>query len=147
MILTLLLTTLLAIAAVTGFANAMYFVAVTYDWIHPEARWIPRVCRMEEETCATITETPYARVFGLPNAAYGAVWYLILLGLAATIAATGTLPYATLFLLVAVLVGLFSVYLIWALVQRLNVMCPLCYLGHALNFTIVLLLAIATLTL
>ncbi len=139
----IILALLLATAATVGLANALYFVAVTYGWIHPEARWIPRVCRMEEKTCATIVETPYASALGLPNAAYGTVWYATLIALAITIATTGALPYGVLFLFASVFVALFSVYLIWALVQRLDVFCPLCYLGHALNFLIVILLATA----
>ncbi len=143
MLLASILAILLAIAALVGLADALYFVGVTYGLLRPDASWIPRVCQMSEDTCATITETRYARVFGLPNAVFGAVWYLIVLGLAGVVLSRGSLPYCTLFLLAAAGVVLFSVYLIWALVQRLDVFCPLCYLGHGLNFSIMVLLGAA----
>ncbi len=132
------------VLAIVGIADAAYFVGVSYRWFAPDARWIPQVCRMEEETCATIIDTRYGRAIGgLPNAVYGMAWYLIVLGLAGVILTIGYVPACTLFLLAAAGTVMFSVYLIWALVEKLDVACPLCYLGHGLNLAILVTLAIA----
>ena len=58
---------LIALLAVVGLSIAMYFTAIAYYWIKPDARWIPAFCQMDEKTCASIVFTPQARVFGLLN--------------------------------------------------------------------------------
>lgn len=136
-----LIGTLLGLAGLVGLLDAGYFVGVSYGWIRSDARWIPEVCRMDEATCARIVDTSYGRVLGLPNAVYGAVWYLVVLGLGAALVSQGHIGLCRVFLLVAAGTVLFSVYLIWALVQELKVDCPLCYLGHGLNFSILILIA------
>lgn len=133
----------LVAAALVGLADAAYFVAVGYRWIAPDAAWIPRACRMDEETCASIVDTSYGRALGLPNAVYGAGWYLLALGAGAWLAVHGSLAACGPLLLVAAVAVGFSVYLLWSLVERLAADCPLCYLGHGLNFLIVLLLGAA----
>lgn len=139
---TIVVGALLALAALVGLLDAGYFVGVAYGLMRPDASWVPRACRMDEETCASIVDTAYGRVFGLPNAVYGAAWYAVVLALAGTLLAGGAMPSCRLALLAAAGAVLFSVYLIWALVQRLGVRCPLCYLGHGLNLTILVLLAV-----
>lgn len=131
----------LGILGLVGLLDAAYFVLVTHRVIRPDAAWLPRACRMDEETCAAIVDTPYARVFGLSNAAYGVVWYLVVLAAAGTLASTGALPACALLLVASAAVVLFSVYLVWALVQRLGTSCPLCFLAHGINLAVVVLLA------
>lgn len=131
----------LAALSLVGIADAAYFVGVTYRWFAPDARWIPQVCRMDEDTCARIVDTRYGRALGLPNAAFGLAWYAVVLGLAGVVLATGSLPACSVFLTLAAGTVLFSVYLIWALVQQLDVDCPLCYLGHGLNLSILFAIA------
>lgn len=139
----LALGTATGLFAIVGLADAAYFVGVSYRWFAPDARWIPQVCRMEEETCATIVDTRYGRALGPPNAVFGMAWYLIVLGLAGVILRMGYVPACTLFLLAAAGTVMFSVYLIWALVEKLDVACPLCYLGHGLNLAILGALTVA----
>lgn len=143
MVATLVLAGLIALAGLLGLADSLYFVAVTYGWMAPDAPLVPRACRMDEDTCARIVDTSYGRVFGLPNAAYGAVWYLVVLGLAAALATTGSIGSCPLVLTAAAGTVMFSVYLMWALAQRLDVRCPLCYLAHGLNMSLLVLLALA----
>ena len=123
---------LLAIAAL-GLLVSTYFTAVTYQWVRPDASWIPQVCRMDEKTCARIVDTGYGQAFGAPNSVFGIAWYLAVAGVT-LYRWTGDplLPCSVLILLAAGVVA-FSVYLAWALVQRLGVHCPLCYLSHTLN--------------
>lgn len=141
--LTLGLGTVLGLLALAGIADSAYFVGVAYRWFPPDARWIPRVCRMDEDSCATIIDTSYGRAIGgLPNAVFGMAWYATVLGLAGWILATGQLPLCTAFLIAAAGTVVFSVYLVWALVERLGVHCPLCYVGHGLNLSILVAIGV-----
>jgi uncharacterized membrane protein len=123
---------LLAIAAL-GLLVSVYFTAVTYGWVRPDASWIPKVCRMDEDTCARIVDTRYGQAFGAPNSLFGIAWYLAVAGVTLyRLTGEALVPCSALILTAAAVVG-FSVYLAWALVQKLEVHCPLCYLSHALN--------------
>ncbi|MDX1611708.1 MAG: vitamin K epoxide reductase family protein [Candidatus Thermoplasmatota archaeon] len=135
-------TLLLLALAGLGLANALYFVLVSRRLIPPDPRWLPPVCRMDEATCARVVDTPYARVFGVSNASLGVVWHLAVLAAGAMALATGIWPGCTLFLLVSLATVLLAVYLIWALVVKLETLCPLCLLGHGVNATILVLLAL-----
>ena len=42
---------------VVGFGISSYFTGVAYHWVRPDTRWIPAVCRMGKQTCATIVFT------------------------------------------------------------------------------------------
>jgi uncharacterized membrane protein len=128
--------------SILGFANALYFVLVAYRVMRPDARWLPRVCRMDDRTCASILETRYARVLGLPNALYGVLWY-VAAGTAALVAlATGRLPAPAALLGGSALAAAVSVYLAWALLYRLRVVCPLCFFGHGVNAALLALFAL-----
>lgn len=122
--------------AVIGALDALYFVLVDQRKIRPDPRWLPPVCRMEEDTCMRILDTPYARVFGLTNATYGLVWYVLLAALATWALITGELLLCVGLLVVAAGTVLLAVYLIWALLVKLETICPLCLLGHAVNASI-----------
>lgn len=139
-----LLHGLLALVAGIGLLDALYFVLVTYDAIPPDPRWLPRVCRMDEKSCAAIVRTREARLLGLPNAVYGLGWYAAVVG-AATLA-PGALAAGSLVCLLflaggAATVGV-SLVLIHALLYRLRTPCPLCFLGHAANGAIFVLLLV-----
>lgn len=136
----------LAALAVVGLADALYFTLVTYRLVRPDSRWLPRVCRMDEATCARVVDTPYARVLGLPNAVYGMAWYALVLASALApgpFVAAGGRPALV---AVAALTVLLSAYLAWALLARLRVACVLCFLGHGVNVAIAALLALGALT-
>lgn len=126
---------LLALAAV-GFLDALYFVLVTYRVIPPDPRWLPNVCRMDEATCARVVDTPYARVFGLPNAVYGLAWYAIVGAAAAGALASGALPFCAPLVVASAATVAFSAYLAWSLLVKLRTPCPLCFLGHGVNAAI-----------
>lgn len=136
----------LAALALVGLANALFFISVTYRWVRSDAPWLPRVCRMDEGTCARVVDTPQARVFGLPNSVLGAAWYLVVLAAAGQALATGSLRYCLPLLLVAAFTVVFSAYLAWALVAQLRIVCVLCFLGHGVNVALLALLAWACLT-
>ena len=124
----------LAVLALIGLLLSLYFTGVTYRRIPAEPRWLPRVCRMDERTCAAIVDTREARVLGLPNSVLGLAWYAVLL--ASTLGA----PVPRLALLAGALAAsALSVWLAWALVVRLRVACVLCFVGHAVNAAVLVL--------
>jgi len=110
---------------VVGFGISSYFTGVAYHWVRPDTRWIPAVCRMGKQTCATIVFTPRARVFGVPNSVLGQLFYPLL----AIVAVAGTLdePLIRLVLLgvsgVTVLLGAYLTYSL-LFVTRVNCVLP-----------------------
>ena len=111
--------------ALVGAALSTYFTLAYYGWI--EAHALPAAfCRREERSCLTILQTPYARLFGVPNSLLGLLLYLAVIALAA-LALAGTPP---LWLWWFTFIGaafsvLLAPYLIWALVARLQTWCRL----------------------
>jgi Vitamin K epoxide reductase family len=78
------------------------------------------------------TQTRYARVLGPKNSDLGMIFY----GAVALTALTGTArrPGLHRILMLGSLASLaMSLYLLWALLFRLRVWCPVCMKGHALN--------------
>ena len=122
-----------------GFGISSYFTGVAYHWVRPDTRWIPAICRMGEQTCATIVFTPRARVFGLPNSVLGQVFYATLV----VVAVSGALgePLVRLIWLsfsgVTVLLGL---YLTYSLLFVTRVNCVLCLTSHAINLVLFVIL-------
>ena len=122
-----------------GFGVSSYFTGVAYHWVRPDTRWIPAICRMGEQTCATIVFSPQARVFGVPNSVFGQLFYASL----ALVAGSGGLdePLIRLVLLSAsggtVLLGL---YLTYSLLFVARVNCVLCFTSHAINLVLLAIL-------
>ena len=129
--------------AAAGLVISSYFTAVAYRWMRPDARWIPRFCRLGEETCASIVFTPEARVLGVPNSLLGQIYYVSLL--AGAPAGALDLPWLGFAWLAASLltVGL-GAYLTWSLLFVTRVACVLCFTSHAINAVIFGLLVLRT---
>lgn len=129
---------LILFLAAGGFLLAAYFTGVTYRLIPADAPWIPRVCRLKEESCRRIVDTPRARVFGVPNSLLGMGWYAGLAGLAAAgwapswvAAACQVVAWGTVAL---------GAFLTWSLLREIRVRCVLCFTAHALNLGLALVL-------
>ena len=134
-----LIATLLVVLALIGLLISSYFTAVAYRWMRPDSRWVPPVCRMDEQACASIVFTPQARVFGLPNSVLGQVFYFSL-GLAVWRGWLGG-PVGSLFLGASVLTVGLAVYLSYSLLFVIRVRCVLCFASHIINVAIFALLA------
>jgi uncharacterized membrane protein len=132
-----------AVFALVGILDSLYFVLVAYRWMRPDPRWMPPVCRMDGNTCARIVDTPQGHLFRVPNGLVGLAYYGLVLAAATDAFVAGTWRGCLLLLTAAGLALATSVYLAWALLARLKVTCALCLLGHALNLGLVLLLAAA----
>jgi len=136
--------------SLAGLADGLYFTFAYYGRIK-KARWIPEIlCAREGSSCVTVVQTPYARVLGVPNSLLGILYYLaLMIWIAWSNLRQGggpdrqALEIATALLLVAsaasVVVGL---YLIHALRKRLHIHCPFCYLAHAINILLFILLVL-----
>ena len=120
---------LLVSCAFAGLLIALYFSLVYFEVIEADNRWIPSFCRMEKGACMRILDTPQAKVLGVPNSALGVIYYLAILFVPMD-------RYEPLFLIASIFsVGL-GMYLVHALVVRLQIHCPLCYTAHAINLVI-----------
>lgn len=127
--------------SVGGLAISTYFTAVAYRWIAPDAAWLPPVCRMGEKTCATVVDTPRARVFGIPNSVLGQVWYLALI-VATPLGTTFALPWWWGFFLAAAGTVALGVFLTYSLLYITRVHCTLCFTSHGLNLALFLLIVV-----
>lgn len=131
----------LVFLSLLGLLISTYFTAVAYRWVSPQTRWVPSFCRMGEKTCASIVDSPRARVLGLPNSVLGQGFYLTLL----VLLATGLLwapPFHYLILAAsAATVGL-GVFLSYSLLFITRVPCALCFTSHLLNLCIFVLLLV-----
>ena len=148
----MIIRTLIVVLSLTGLANALYFTFAYYGRIK-KARWAPEIlCAREGSSCVTVVQTPYARVFGVPNSLLGIIYYILLIGWVCTGVSFGptmtvgsrVVPASNLALIASsaatVLLGF---YLIYALRRKLHTHCPLCYLGHAINASLLVLLIVA----
>jgi uncharacterized membrane protein len=139
--------------SLAGLADALYFTFAYYGRVR-NSRWVPQVlCAREGSSCVTVVRTPYGSVFGVPNSLLGIVYYVLLLIWAVAGQSTafgfrlGMTSYSITFtdLLIAasaVTVGL-GFYLVYALRRILHTDCPFCYLAHAINLTLLVLLILA----
>lgn len=131
--------------AALGAADALFFVLVGARRLPPDPRWLPRVCRMDEGTCARLLDTPEARLLGVPNAAFGLAYYVGIAAAAAWALATGAWPPCALLLLPSLGAVAMSAALAWALLVRLRARCALCFLGHGINAALLVVVLAACL--
>ena len=149
----LIIRILIVFLSIVGLANALYFTFAYYGRIK-KARWVPEIlCAREGSSCVTVVQTPYARVFGVPNSLLGIIYYVAVIAGAATDWSYGTnwgIHLADIFMgpsslikLAGAVTVVLGFYLIYALRRKLHTHCPMCYLGHAINATLFLLLLVA----
>ncbi len=129
----------LMVGSCVGFCISSYFTALSYRWIHSDTSWIPSFCRMGKKTCASIIDTPRARLFGIPNSALGQLFYLALI-VALLTSQLFTSPFYFLCLTASALTVLMGLFLTYSLLFWTQVSCPLCFMSHGINFLIFVLL-------
>ncbi len=116
-----------------GLWISIYFTGVFYKWFSPHVFWIPRICQLDEKSCLSVLETPRAKLFGIPNSAFGILVYTYLItdGLFTFLPAIGFI-----FLIFAFLR---SIYLAYSLLFITKIPCPLCFTSHAINLFLFLI--------
>src|SRR3989338_3695091 len=90
-----------------GLWISIYFTGIFYKWFQPDVFWIPKVCQLKEASCMTVLDTPRAKLFGVPNSAFGIGMYSYLI-----ISLFVPFPYiiAIVLLLLAVLRSIYLAY-------------------------------------
>ena len=126
--------------SVLGLWISVYFTGVYYRWFKPDVFWIPQICQLKEESCITVLGTPRAKLFGIPNSAFGiGIYAYLILNLA--------IPFpwfiATAVLALAVLR---SIYLAYSLIFVTKIPCPLCFTSHVINLILFLIVFKMTLS-
>ncbi len=134
---------LLILLAVIGLLISLYFTGVYYNYLKSDVWWVPVFCRMKQQTCQSILETPEARVFGMPNFVLGLIFYIVLI--AAVLGNVSGFLFDIL-LTTAVFTVALAAYLIYALRVRLKTNCILCYTVHGINTLIAILLIVSRYT-
>ncbi len=144
----MLLRVTIYVLSLAGFADSLYFTLAYYGRVK-KARWVPEIlCARGGSSCATVVQTPYARVFGVPNSLLGIFYYVaIMLWLPWLADVHGAEVYAYSFLVLtgALLLAsaatvILGFYLVYALRRKLHVDCPLCYTAHVINVLLFVLL-------
>ncbi len=149
----MILRAMIVVFSLVGLWDALYFTFAYYGRVK-KARWVPEIlCAREGSNCVTVVQTPYARVFGVPNSLLGIFFYLSMIGWVVLLAvfemqanAAGLHLTAGLrILLIIVNAGavLLGFYLIYSLICKLHTHCPLCYLAHGINAALLLLIWIS----
>jgi uncharacterized membrane protein len=131
---------IIGILSFIGLLISVYFAAMYHKFMPNVDRFVPRVCRMEPGTCATVLETRQARLFGVPNFDLGILFYTGL-AVSALLPDSWNELRTMLFLgsMVAVAMGF---YLLYSLLFHLRVHCTLCYASHVINILVFLLLLV-----
>ncbi|MBI4165958.1 MAG: hypothetical protein HY508_09525 [Acidobacteria bacterium] len=145
----MIIQALIVVLSLAGLVLSSYFTLAYYGRIR-KARWVPEIlCAREGSSCVTVVQTPYARVFGVPNSILGILYYFALIAWTlrpdAWLAVNDwTTPRARaawwLFLSVSASTVALGFYLVYALRRILHIDCPLCYTAHAINLAILVLL-------
>lgn len=130
----LILQLIIQFSSFSGLLISLYFLAVYAGLIKGNKSLIPsEIC--SENSCVSVLQTPFSRVFKVPNFYLGIFYYLIILG-GSIFGAVN--QFHAMFLLVSWLVVGFSVYLAYALIFRLKTNCVLCFVSHVINLVIAL---------
>ena len=137
-----MLSIAIVVLSLVGLWNAFYFTFAYYGRVK-KARWIPEVlCAREGSSCVTVVQTPYARVFGLPNSLFGIIYYAVLI-LWTAVSALAPAWFIWLLIAASAVTVVLGFYLVYALNVKLRTHCPLCYMGHAINAMLFVLLIFA----
>ncbi len=124
--------------AFLGWVISAYFAAVYHNLVRDANKFVPRFCRMGPATCASILDSPKARLFGVPNFDLGILFYTGLLG--AAFAPSLWLQLQSLLFMGSIVTVLMGFYLSYVLVFQLKTRCGLCFTSHGINLLIFLLL-------
>jgi uncharacterized membrane protein len=137
---------MILVLALAGVIISLYFTFAYYGRVK-RSRWVPEIlCAREGSNCVAVVQTPYGRVFGVPNSLPAILYYLVLiawvvLGDRIARAVPGAVtPLRSLLIAASGLTVALGFYLIFALRRRLHVDCPLCYTAHAINAALLVLL-------
>lgn len=126
---TVKLPILAAVVALVGLADAVYLTIHHYT-----AEPVP--CG-EAFDCGAVLTSQYATVFGVPIAVFGAAAYFTAFSLA-VLAAFGNRSAWRLFGAQVLLMSLFTIWLIYVQIYRIEAFCQFCLISAAVTFTLLI---------
>ena len=113
--------------ALIGIADAFYDSYAIYNGLQ---LWCPPPI----DGCNTVVSSPYAHIFGLPLGYFGVAYYLLMFGLAASLALapiSGSLRLGT---LIGSAIGVvFSMYFMYIQITHIHAFCIYCLLSGVLT--------------
>ena len=116
-----------------GLWISIYFTGVFYKWFLPDVFWIPKVCQLKEASCMTVLDTPRAKLFGIPNSAFG-------IGMYAYLITNLFIPFPYVIAIILLFLAVVrSIYLAYSLIFVTKIPCPLCFTSHVINLTLFLM--------
>ncbi len=130
--------------SIAGLVISIYFTFAYYGRIK-KAPWVPEIlCAREGSSCVTVVQTPYARVFGVPNSLLGIIYYI---GLMVLVLGGSKFderyPWFHWLLLAGCSISIvLARYLVYVLREKLKVNCPLCNTAHIINIVLMVLLTL-----
>ncbi len=119
----------IAILSAAGLWLSIYFCGLYYRWFSPDVPWVPKVCRIGTGECASVVDTPRAKLFGIPNSVFGLGLYSYL------ILSLWFLPQEPALALIVTAV-LRSLYLAYSLLFVTRTPCVLCFASHLINLVL-----------
>lgn len=127
-----------ATLSLVGLLISLYFTLVYHKLMPPDARFIPKFCRLDQSSCESILNNRDARVFGVPNFYLGLVFYLFVF-------VASLLPelMQSAHLILVAAAGLSvatSLFLSYSLIIRIKTHCILCFASHVINLLIFIFL-------
>lgn len=119
---------------------AAYGFRLSKNSTHTIKRLGDRAAHGDRDAASHFTQTRYARILGPRNSDLGMLFYgglgiATVTGLVRRPSVLRALFYSS-----ALSMGV-TIYLLWALLFRLRVLCPVCLRGHATNLAVFVLLA------
>ncbi|MBS3102118.1 vitamin K epoxide reductase family protein [Candidatus Woesearchaeota archaeon] len=125
----------LQLLSASGFLISLYFAFTYHGFTKPSNKLIPAdIC--SENMCHSILNTKFASVFKIPNFYLGLIYYFIVF-LSGFFVLNNLI--LLIFVIVAWLVVLFSIYLAYALIFKLRTACNLCFTAQIINLAIAVL--------
>ena len=119
----------IAILSAAGLWLSIYFCGLYYRWFSPDVPWVPKVCRIGTGECASVVDTPRAKLFGIPNSVFGLGLYSYL------ILSLWFLPQEPALALIVTAV-LRSLYLAYSLLFVTRTPCVLCFASHLIDLVL-----------
>ena len=123
--------------SIVGLYISSYFSLLYYGFMDVQTSFVPAFCRMEEGACHLVLRHPDAKLFGMPNWVVGIGYYFIMLVLSS---GTGSPTLVSLARVASWLSVLVAAYLVYSLIFRIRIGCVLCFVCHAINVVIAMVM-------
>lgn len=129
----------IVVLAVIGLADSVYMTLAHYKLISASVVEANGACPLTGKSCATVITSPQSTIGGVPHAAFGIAYFVMLVAAALWRIRAGHwfAPWEMMALLAAGVI--WSAYLTQELLLRLHIPCPYCLTAHFLNAVIILL--------